>query len=54
MDIEEQERKAKAFLALAERFRAAADPHEVEHLGDEVGRFVFGDCPGMGYCDAEA
>jgi hypothetical protein len=40
--LEAQKEKEKTFFALAERFRAAADPDEVKHLGDEMGRFVFG------------
>jgi len=45
MDVEGQKEKEKekAFLVLAERFRAAADPHEVGQLGDELGRFIFGE-----------
>jgi hypothetical protein len=41
VDFEEQKKKEKAFLALAERLRAAADPLEVEQLGDETGRLIF-------------
>jgi len=41
--LEAQKEKEKAFFALAERFRAAADPKEVKQLGDEMGRFVFGE-----------
>jgi len=40
--IEAQKQKEKAFFALAERFRTAADPEEVERLGEELGRMVFG------------
>ena len=40
--LEAEKEKEKAFFALAERFRAAADPKEVKQLGDEMGRFVFG------------
>jgi hypothetical protein len=40
---EARKEKEKAFFALAERFRAATNPHEVKHLGDEMGRFIFGD-----------
>jgi hypothetical protein len=40
--LEAQKEKEKAFFALAERFRAAADPDEVKQLGNEMGRFVFG------------
>ena len=35
--------KEKTFFELAERFRAASDPREVKQLGDELGRFVFGE-----------
>jgi hypothetical protein len=35
--------KEKAFFALAERFRAADDPKEVKQLGDQMGRFIFGE-----------
>ncbi|HTW59236.1 MAG TPA: hypothetical protein VMD99_13985 [Terriglobales bacterium] len=41
--LEAQKEKEKAFFALAERFRAAADPKEVKQLGDEMGRFIFGE-----------
>ena len=37
-----QERKEREFFALAERFRAAIDKKEVEKLGNELGRMVFG------------
>jgi len=40
MDDEVQKEKEKTFLALAERFRAAADPDEVKRLGDQMGRFI--------------
>ena len=38
-----QREKEKAFLSLAERFRTESDPHEVKQLGDEMGRFIFGE-----------
>ncbi len=38
-----QREKEKSFFALAERFRAASDPDEVKELGDEMGRFIFGE-----------
>ena len=41
--IEAQQQKEKAFFQLAERFRAANDPEQVKQLGDQLGRFVFGD-----------
>ena len=31
------------FFQLAEKFRKAQDPEEVKRLGDEMGRFVFGE-----------
>jgi hypothetical protein len=43
MDLETQKESERAFLALAERFRAATDPHEVKQLGDEIGWFIFGE-----------
>jgi hypothetical protein len=42
-NFEARKEREKAFFALAERFRAAADPKEVTQLGDEMGRFVFGE-----------
>ena len=41
--LEAQKEKEKAFFALAERFRTASDPKEVERLGNEMGRFIFGE-----------
>jgi hypothetical protein len=41
--IEARRQKERAFFALAERFRASSDPDEVKRLGDEMGRFVFGE-----------
>jgi hypothetical protein len=41
--IEAQKKKEKAFYELAERFRAARDPEEIKRLGDNLGRFVFGE-----------
>lgn len=41
--FEARKEKEKAFFALAERFRAAADPKEAKQLGDEMGRFIFGE-----------
>lgn len=41
--IEAREQKEKAFFDLAEKFRAANDPKQVKHLGDQLGRFVFGE-----------
>jgi predicted DNA-binding ribbon-helix-helix protein len=41
--IEAEKHKEKAFFALAERFRSAEDPSQAKKLGDELGRFVFGE-----------
>ena len=41
--LEAQKEKEKAFYALAQQFRNADDPDEVERLGDQLGRFVFGE-----------
>ena len=41
--IEARQQKEKAFYQLAERFRAADDPEQVKQLGNQLGRFVFGE-----------
>jgi len=41
--IEAHKQKEQAFFQLAERFRAADDSAQVKRLGDELGRFVFGE-----------
>jgi predicted transcriptional regulator len=41
--IEARRQKEKAFFDLAGKFRAADDPAQVKRLGDELGRFVFGE-----------
>jgi hypothetical protein len=41
--IEARQQKEKAFFQLAERFRTANDPEQVRQLGDQLGRFVFGE-----------
>ncbi|HWS96080.1 MAG TPA: hypothetical protein VN620_06335 [Candidatus Methylomirabilis sp.] len=41
--IQAQKEKEKAFFELANRFREANDPKEVRQLGDQLGRFVFGE-----------
>ena len=40
--IELKKQKEKAFFELAERFRMATDPKEIQQLGDELGKMVFG------------
>jgi len=37
------EQREKEFFRLAEKFRAAEEPDEVRRLGDQMGRFVFGE-----------
>ena len=41
--IETEKRKEKRFFELAERFRSAKDPDDVQRLGDELGKMVFGE-----------
>ena len=41
--IEAQKAKEKAFFELAERFRSSQDAAETKQLGEELGRFVFGE-----------
>ncbi len=41
--LEAQKEKEGKFFALAERFRAASDPNEIRQLGDEMGKFIFGE-----------
>jgi hypothetical protein len=43
LGIEASKQKEKAFFELADRFRASEHPDEVKRLGDELGRFVFGE-----------
>ena len=40
--IELQEQREKAFFDLAQKFRSATDPDEVQRLGNELGHMVFG------------
>lgn len=41
--IEAEKQKESFFFELAERFRSSKDPNEARKLGDELGRFVFGE-----------
>jgi hypothetical protein len=41
--IAARQQKEKTFFQMAECFRAASDPEQVKKLGDELGRFVFGE-----------
>jgi hypothetical protein len=43
LGIEASKQKEKAFFDLAERFRASKGPDESKRLGEELGRFVFGE-----------
>ena len=43
LGLEARKQKEKAFFELAERFRASDDPEQLKRLGDELGRFVFGE-----------
>ena len=40
--MEAEKRNQQEFFDLAERFRNATDLAEVERLGDQIGRMVFG------------
>ena len=40
--IEAKKQKEKAFFELAEHFRKATDPKEVDRLGEKLGQMVFG------------
>ncbi|HEV2113309.1 MAG TPA: hypothetical protein VGR50_04115 [Terriglobales bacterium] len=40
---ETQDQEQQHFFALAERFRDATEPDEIERLGDELGRLIFGE-----------
>jgi len=41
--IAAEKQKENSFFKLAERFRSSKDPAEAKKLGDELGRFVFGE-----------
>jgi hypothetical protein len=41
--LEAREQKEKTFFELAERFRDSKNPEEAKHLGDKLGRLVFGE-----------
>lgn len=41
--IKARRQKEESFFQLAERFRAADNPEQVKELGDQLGRFVFGE-----------
>jgi hypothetical protein len=39
--IEAETCKQRQFLELAERFRSATDPAEVQRLGEQMGQMIF-------------
>jgi len=41
--IEARKQKEKGFFDLTEKFRATSDPEQAKRLGNELGRFVFGE-----------
>lgn len=41
--IAARHQKEKAFFELAQRFRSSQDADEAQRLGEELGRFVFGE-----------
>ena len=41
--IAAEKQKEKAFFELANRFRSSKNPVETKQLGEELGRFVFGE-----------
>jgi len=41
--IAARQQRQKEFFQLAERFRAADNPEQIKQLGDQLGRFVFGE-----------
>ena len=43
LGIEARKQKEKSFFELAERLRTSKQPDEIKQLGDELGRFVFGE-----------
>jgi hypothetical protein len=43
LGLEARKQKEKAFFDLAQRFREADNSEEVKQLGDQLGRFIFGE-----------
>jgi predicted NAD-dependent protein-ADP-ribosyltransferase YbiA (DUF1768 family) len=41
--MEARKQRESAFFDLAKRFRTASDPEEVKALGEQLGRFIFGE-----------
>jgi hypothetical protein len=43
LGLEARKEKERAFFELAQRFRASDDPEQTRQLGDQLGRFIFGE-----------
>jgi hypothetical protein len=43
LGLEARKEKERAFFELAQRFRVSEDPEQVRKLGDQLGRFIFGE-----------
>ena len=43
MGLEARKKRKQAFLDLTQRFRASDDPKQVQELGNELGRLIFGE-----------
>jgi len=41
--MEARKQRERVFFDLAQRFRAATDPEQVKSLGEQLGRFLFGE-----------
>jgi hypothetical protein len=41
-EIRTEKDKARQFMQLVKRFRAAHAPNEIKRLGDELGEMIFG------------
>jgi len=41
--IESAKQKEQAFFALSKRLRSASDPDEIDRLGNQLGRSIFGE-----------
>jgi hypothetical protein len=41
--MKEDQSRSEQFLALAERFRKSSDEREINELGNELGRLIFGE-----------
>jgi hypothetical protein len=49
LGLEASKQKEKAFFDLAERFRAERNPDESKRIGEDLGRFIFGDAASLSY-----